>query len=159
MEPVMKYKPVVLCGMLVMLILVISACTGGNSFPPEDIDTDTDVCAKCNMHIADDMFAAEYITKDGVVKKFDDLGCMIKTIKSNTSDIANIYVRDYGTEKWIDAKAAYYVSDTSIRTPMSNGVISFETEDGAKKFVDENGEAGIMNYEQLLEFEWPKKMK
>jgi copper chaperone NosL len=141
----------------VAVIILLTACAPLREYPPVDIDSETDICAKCNMHVPNDMFGVEYITVSGDVKKFDDLGCMIKYMKANSNDIANVYVKDYLTEEWIDAKTATYVNDPEIITPMSNGVVSFKTKEDPEQFITKRGQGEIFDYDALLKFEWPQK--
>lgn len=143
---------------LLVTLMILAACGGASGQPPVEIDPETDVCTNCNMHIPGDMFGVEYITVNSDVRKFDDLGCMIKYMKDSSDDIANVYVRDYLTEEWIDAKTATYVNDPEIITPMSNGVISFKTKADAEQFVTVRGQGEIFDYDALLKFEWPQKV-
>lgn len=142
--------------LLIAAVFIFSACNN-TDYEPVDIDPLTDICIQCNMHVPDDMFGVEFIMKDGKVYKFDDLGCMMKYSKSIMDDIEVLYVRDYNTEEWIDATKAIYVYDKDIRTPMGNGVISFQNKTDAEEFVESNGTGEIFDYEALLEFEWPAK--
>ena len=154
-----KEKKLLLMTVFVTVMMILAACTGTSEYPPVDIDPETDICIKCNMHVPDDMFGVEYITGSGDVKKFDDLGCMIKYMKESSDDIATVYVKDYLTEEWIDAETAAYVNDPEIITPMSNGVVSFKTKEDAEQFVTEREQGEIFDYEALLTFEWPQKNK
>jgi len=38
-----------------------------------------DVCSFCGMHITEKKFSGQYITSDGKVKKFDDIGCLVSS--------------------------------------------------------------------------------
>jgi copper chaperone NosL len=140
---------------LIFLVIPLAACSVPVTYPAQAIDSSTDVCAKCNMHISDDQFAVEYITDDGTCEKFDDLGCMIKYINSNNVKPAKIYVRDYISKAWIDGTTASYVYNPSIHTPMSNGVVSFKTIEEVQNFISENGKGEFMDYNKLLDFFGP----
>lgn len=153
----MKSK-LIIATLLAALIMLLAACSGSSEHPPVDIDPETDICAKCNMHVPNDMFGVEYITVSGDVKKFDDLGCMVNYMKDSSDDIVNVYVKDYLTEEWVDAKAATYVNDPEVITPMSNGVISFKTKEDAEQFIIKRGQGEIFDYDALLKFEWPQKV-
>ena len=143
---------------LLVTLMILTACAGSSEHSPVEIDPETDVCTNCNMHVPGDMFGVEYITVSGDVRKFDDLGCMVKYMKDSADDIANVYVKDYLSEEWIDAKTAAYVNDPEVITPMSNGVISFKTKEDAEQFVAVRGQGEIFDYDALLKFEWPQKM-
>ena len=152
-----KENRLFIISVLTAAMMLLAGCARSSEYPPVDIDSETDICIKCNMHVPDDMFGVEYITKSGDVKKFDDLGCMIKYMNGSTDDIANVYVMDYLTEEWIDAERATYVNDPEIITPMSNGVVSFKTKEDAEQFVTEREQGEIFDYEALLTFEWPQR--
>jgi copper chaperone NosL len=91
------------------------------------------------MGIADPRFGGEVITKKGKVLKFDDIGCMIRYIKSGEmeqKDISQTVVVNY--EKQADFintdKAAFLVSET-IKSPMNFKVAAFSTADAANKGI------------------------
>ena len=58
------------------------------------------------------------------------------------------------TKDWIQIENAYYVYNPDVWTPMANGVVSFESEEKANEFVQEQGKGEVLNYEQLLEHRW-----
>ena len=58
------------------------------------------------------------------------------------------------TLDWVEVYKAYYVYNPDVWTPMAFGIVSFESEENAKEFVQEQGAGEILNYEQLLEHKW-----
>lgn len=115
-------------GMLLSLLLPIGGCSGDADTGPVDVKWDRDVCARCNMVLSDRRHAAQVRrpatdASRSEVKKFDDLGCAVLWLDQQAwHDEAGveIWVVDYQTGEWIDARSAYYVTDR--QTPMQYGL-------------------------------------
>jgi hypothetical protein len=96
------------------------------------------------MMLSDRDFSAQIRTfpegKRSRVYKFDDFGCAVLWL--DTKEFKNdpkiqIWVNDYKSKNWIDAKKAWYVKD--LTTPMNYGLgAQLENTDGA------------LNYEQAV---------
>jgi copper chaperone NosL len=144
-------------GILMVLLAVISGCQN-NTMEPVEINPEIDVCEVCNMGIAHEHFAAEVVTKDGDIHKFDDIGCMEEFLQLDTSlneeGAAEKYVRDTETGEWLELKKAYHAYHPEFWTPMANGVVSFKDKESAEKYVDEQGMGEILDYQALLKHEW-----
>lgn len=148
----------VLC-MVFVLSFIVAAC-GEPQYEPHPINEETDRCAICNMAIKDDQFATQIITKDSQPIKFDDIGCMYEWIAQNGTDTIGVaFVRDYNSKVWIKLEEATFVYDASIQTPMAYGVLSFESEESAKQFIDEHGAGTLMNAQQLADHTWESNME
>jgi len=140
--------------MIIIIAAVLAAC-GGEKYEPQPINEDTDKCAICNMAIKDDQYATQIVTKDGQSLKFDDLGDMYMWMERNGTDtIGAAFVRDYHSLQWIRYEEAYYVYDPSFHTPMAYGVLSFETEEDAKTFIEDLGTGTLMTAEDLEHHTW-----
>lgn len=143
----------------ILLILVIMAgCSNEQSFEPVEIDPEVDVCEVCNMSLSNEAYVTQLFSKDGDVFLFDDIGCMFEYVEKDKQiardNIEVEYVRDLKTLDWIEVDKAYYVYNPDVLTPMAFGVVSFESEEHAKEFVQEQGKGEILNYDQLLEHKW-----
>lgn len=123
--------------------LLLSGC-GEDQTGAADVKWDRDVCERCQMMLSDRDFSAQIRTfpegKRSRVYKFDDLGCAVLWL--DTKEFKNdpkiqIWVNDYKTKTWIDAKSAWYVKD--LTTPMNYGL-------GAQ--LDKID--GALNYEQAV---------
>ncbi len=82
---------------------------------------------QCHMYLSGNSFAVEVITKDYKTHFFDDPGCSILWMKSqniNPKDVT-IWAYTIDTNKWIDAKKAYY-SISDFQTPMHYGFGVYE---------------------------------
>ena len=144
-------------GIIMVSLAVISGCQN-NTMEPEEINPEIDVCEVCNMGIAHENFAAEVVTKDGDIHKFDDIGCMEEFLQLETSlkeeGAAKKYVRDMETGVWLELEEAYHAYHPEFWTPMANGVVSFKDKKSAEKYVDEQGMGEILDYQALLKHEW-----
>lgn len=96
---------------------------------PDPIRYGQDACQFCKMTIVDPRFAAEVVTKKGRAYKFDDLACLVKHVRAEAytdADLPIVLVADYahpGT--LLDARAAVFVADESLRSPMRGDVAAF----------------------------------
>jgi len=112
-----KFKALVL---LLMTLLFVSCDS-------KQIHYDRDACERCKMIISDKNFAASVTNEqDGKIYYFDDIGCAILWFKEKNikwGDSAKIQVVDFDTQKWIDAKSAFYSSPNI--TPMSYGFAAY----------------------------------
>jgi len=124
------------------LFLLLSACGKEQTTGPVDVRWDREICARCAMAVSDHKFAAEVRgarkNKKAKVYKFDDVGCAVIWLdQQNWKNDARteIWVKSHKTEKWIDAKKAWYVELKN--TPMDYGL-------GAQKEKVE----GAQNFEQ-----------
>lgn len=135
------------------MLFIVSGC-GKKEIEPRAIDEKNDKCIQCNMAVANDQFATQLVTEKGKVFTFDDIGCMFEWKKQNQNEkVAAEFVRDYETLEWIKLDEAVYVYHKDIYTPMAYNVVSFATEEKAKKFAAEYG-AEIMSGAEINEHNW-----
>lgn len=145
------------CSILLVLFL-LSACGQEETYEPQAINPEVDVCEVCNMSLSDNFYATQIISKENVSYKFDDIGCMIEYVEKDQriakEDIAKQYVRDMVTSEWIEIENAYFVYHADFWTPMSNGVISFASKEEAENYLTEQGKGELYDYSQLQEHKW-----
>ncbi len=128
---------------LTSMTLSLSGC-GEEQTGAAEVKWDRDVCERCQMMLSDRDFSAQVRMfpegKRSRVYKFDDLGCAVLWLASKefkNDPKTQIWVNDYKTKTWIDAKSAWYVKD--LTSPMNYG-LGAQTEK-----VD-----GALNYEQAV---------
>lgn len=118
--------------------LVLVAACGGSASEPPVIEYGRDVCVDCGMIIEEPRFAAAY-RAGGEERLFDDIVDMVVYgVESGEIGSAAAWVHDYGTEEWVAAPDAVYVSGP-IATPMGGGVVAFADEPAAAALAAEVG--------------------
>lgn len=112
---------------LLLSVLILSACSGDSDLGPIEVKWDRDACERCRMVLSDPHFAAQirYFPegKRSKVSKFDDIGCAVLWLKGKPWESDNkteIWVADYRSGEWIDARTATYVPRKT--TPMEYGL-------------------------------------
>ncbi len=125
-------KPSYACaGLLALAFLLLSACQQAEIKPLDIVTGDT--CVRCKAPITEKHFAAEFVTRDGFVRKFDDVSCMIEhAAKVGRNNIAAYYVADFPSQKWIKADEAQFVKSEQISTPKNSGILAFKDPAQAK---------------------------
>ena len=109
--------------------VAIWMCLVGCSTAPEPLNFGKDICYSCKMTLVDKKFGAELVTKKGKVYKFDDLNCMLGFYHSGFEETKNFQhhlVIDYSRPgTLVEAKDAFYLKSSALRTPMTSEVASF----------------------------------
>jgi len=122
--------PAILLRLAIASLLVLPlACTRGSASGPEPIAYDREPCERCGMLISDPRYAAEVrLAGERHVHKFDDLGDALAWLaehgpegaaSSVGEEAAEVWVRDVGGSRWIDATTAHY--SRGAGTPMDFG--------------------------------------
>jgi copper chaperone NosL len=107
------------------LLSLLVACAASEVRPVELLPED--VCAACKMALSERQFAAEYVTRDGDARKYDDLGCLLDDVKEKQpQNVAAYFVMDFNTKQWVNAHDAHFVRSAEIKSPMGGGVIAFK---------------------------------
>jgi nitrous oxide reductase accessory protein NosL len=108
------------------LALLVAAC-GDPGTGPVDVKWDRVTCERCRMVLSDRHHAAQIRVRapDGRsrVHPFDDLGCALIWLEDKVSKddpATEIWVNDWRTGDWIDARTAFYV--VAQVTPMEYGL-------------------------------------
>lgn len=109
------------------VLLVLAACSNDPGKGPVEIKWDRDICNRCRMVVSDPHFAAQIRHfpegRRSRVESFDDIGCAVLWLDQQTfkdDPATEIWVADYQTGDWIDARTATYVTQNT--TPMEYGL-------------------------------------
>jgi len=123
--------------LLVAAGMLLAACSRAPETGPVEVKWDRDTCKRCSMAISDRHYAVE--VRGGPknqVFKFDDIGCAVHWLKDQpwgNDPTAEVWVTDYRSGKWLDARTAHYVAGKT--TPMAYGYgASAETLPGSVSF-------------------------
>lgn len=109
---------------LACAVLFLAACSRDPGTGPVEVKWDRDVCERCRMVVSDRVFAAE--VRGGPKQRmymFDDIGCAVMWLEEQPwkdDPATEIWVTDFRTGEWLDARKAHYVSVKP--TPMDYGV-------------------------------------
>lgn len=151
MESLRKSNPTGMLGtFLASCILALSLCgCGRGEVTPVDIGQH-ELCARCRSLIAEKQYAAEFITKDGFVRKFDDLSCLIDhagRVKRNS--IAAVYAMDYASQQWIKGEEARFVRSDKFQTPQNGGILAFKNHEQAEALANQY-KAELLTIDEVL---------
>ena len=106
---------------------------------------DRDMCELCKMVVSERKYAAQVVNpKNGRSYMFDDIGCTVLWFKEEKiawEKEANIFITDALSGEFIDAKKAFY--DTNSRTPMDYGFGAYELKESIKN------KNKIINYDEV----------
>ena len=103
--------------------LFLAACSREPETGPVELKWDRDTCKRCSMAISDRHYAVQ--VRGGPkkqVSKFDDIGCAVHWLKDQpwgNDPATEIWVTDFRSGKWLDARTANYVAGKT--TPMAYG--------------------------------------
>jgi nitrous oxide reductase accessory protein NosL len=125
----------VILGILSFCALFIAAgCT--KDIPKPSKISPNDTCFYCKSLIfisgenSQEVYAGQFITKDGFTRKFDDIGCLIADAKKvGKKNIKAFYAVDIVSQKWMLADQLHFVKADKIQTPMRCGhgvIIAFQ---------------------------------
>lgn len=132
------------------LLLWLTACTtAGTPTEPPRIAYGEDVCDECSMIIAEERFAAAYVTVDGKSRRFDDIGGMLNYDREHGEDVAVYWVHDINSHTWLDAADAFFVVESGLVTPMGHGVVACADEMTAEAVAYGTDEARILGFAEL----------
>lgn len=119
------FKPFFLA---IVLLFGFTACEKKSPTEMHGVHWDRDMCERCKMVVSDRRHAVQVINPaTGRSTMYDDIGCALlwfEEEKIEWADKAKIWVTDITTEKWIDARIAYY--DTNNITSMAYGFAAHE---------------------------------
>jgi nitrous oxide reductase accessory protein NosL len=108
------------------LTLLIAAC-GDPDTGPVDVKWDRIACERCRMVLSDRHHAAQVRVRQPNGRNraylFDDLGCAVIWLEDKPAKddpATEIWVNDWRTGNWIDARTAFYVPGQV--TPMEYGL-------------------------------------
>lgn len=114
-------------------------------------------CPVCGMFVAKyPKWVAKISTKDGNSYYFDGVKDMLKFYlepskytKNNEIKIDEIIVTDYYFSEALNAKNAYFVTDSNVYGPMGKEIIPFKDETQAKKFMQDHFGKKVLKFEEL----------
>ena len=124
---------------------------------PIDQVSKDDRCTVCGM------FVAKYSTwitqihhKDGTVKFFDGVKDMMvyyfnpeKYGTESKKYFTEIWVKDYYSLTWLDARKAFYVTGSDVKGPMGEEFIPFSSNGAAETFMKDHHGQKILKFDEI----------
>ncbi len=143
-----RQKPLV-AGALALLAWLAFGCQK-EPIKPVDLIAD-DLCAYCKGVIVEKQYAAEFITKDGFVRKFDDISCMVQHAKTKVKpqNIEAYFIVDFPSQKWVPAQEAKFVKSDKFKTPKDGGILAFQDPAKAQALASQY-QAQVLTLDELL---------
>jgi hypothetical protein len=135
-------RRLVLGSILLCALVMVGGCKQA-PLKPVSISS-SDICYYCkspfnlNLDKSAELYAAEMIAKDGFVRKFDDVACLIANAKKvGMNNIKAIYAVDFPTRTWLPAEQLHFVRSDMIQTPKNGGFVAFKDAEAAKSFASQ----------------------
>ena len=132
--------------------LLLVACGGDPGNGPVEVKWDRVACERCRMVLSDRHHAAQVRVREpdgrSRVFQFDDIGCALVWLREDPSretKASEIWVNDWRTGDWIDARKASYVPDQV--TPMEYG-LGAQPDPGDATLSFEQARARVFEIEQ-----------
>lgn len=69
----------------------------------------------------------------GAVRAFDDLGCLLRSMRRGETVPERVWVHDVESAEWLDAATAHFVRDDGLTTPMGFGIVALANEEAARR--------------------------
>jgi len=144
-----KAQTLLIAGLLTVLAFLPIGCQKA-PLKPVGIAAD-ELCAFCKGMIAEKQYAAEFITKDGFVRKFDDIACMVQHAKGKVKkeNIAAYFIMDFPSQQWVPAQEAKYVKSDKFKTPKDGGILAFKDAAKAQALASQY-QAALISFEDLM---------
>ncbi|MGE0439931.1 MAG: hypothetical protein AB7L66_03905 [Gemmatimonadales bacterium] len=106
------------------LVAVLAAGCGGGG--PRPLALGLDVCDHCHMTLADARFAGELVSAKGLVRTFDDVGCLAAAVgAADPAQIGSLWLADFlDPDSLVAVERMTFIRTDSVRTPMSYGIVA-----------------------------------
>jgi len=133
--------------LIVASLAAISYGSQEKATGPMEISEDIS-CGKCGMFPAKyPQWQTQIVFADGRMAPFDGCKCMFGFLfqmdkfdqEHTPADIAGIWVREFNSGEWIEAKNAHYVVGSDEMGPMGKELIPFADAATAESFQQERG--------------------
>jgi copper chaperone NosL len=123
-------------------------------------------CPQCYMTVgASALGPAALVLADGKVIGFDSTGDLFRYILEpqkyglDAASIKNVFVTEYGTKTFIDAKKALYVAGSDVAGHMGPDVVAFSKKEDAEKFMADHHGVKLAPYTEVTADDLKAKKK
>ncbi len=130
----------------VLPVLALTACQRSPTAQPADIQYGRATCTECQATIADPRFAAQYVSRDGAAKTFDDAGCLMRALRREGDAPRDVYFHDHDSDAWLRADQAWLARTPKTRSPRGYGWAAYASFAAAQNAVTSAGSGEILRY-------------
>lgn len=116
---------------------------------PEPIQYGRDACADCRMPVAQPGFGGEMRDRDGVLTKYDDVGCLVRAMFAAHHEVPEVWVEDHEGGGFVPLLTAHLVHAPGVNTPMGHGLVAFEDATVASRYAAEH-DGRVLGFEDVL---------
>lgn len=141
---------------IISLLLLITNIEAQEKLKPPE-PKKKDKCPVCAMFVIDyPQWWCVALFENNRASFFDGSKCMFKYYlrpelygTGKKSKPSALYVRDYYTLKWINAKDAFYVIDSDVYGPMGHELIPLSSEEDAIEFKHDHNGSAILRFDDV----------
>lgn len=141
----------------VAAVLAMTILSQAADRKPIEVKKD-DKCQVCGMFVAQYReWIAQVIFTDGTYAVFDGPKDMFKyyfnpakyTRAKKQSDIQALYVTEYYSTKFMDARKLFYVVGSDVSGPMGAELVSLDSEKKAKEFMKDHHGKKVLTFPEI----------
>ena len=153
MKSLLINKSILLFSFIAVSLLSMSIA---GAAPLENIEADTR-CPVCGMFVAKfDVWITQIRYDDSTVFSFDGVKDMMAYYHNpaayngqDQSKISEIWVKDYYSLKWLDARQAFFVIGSDVHGPMGHELIPFSSKAAAESFHTDHHGRQILLFDEI----------
>ncbi len=116
---------------------------------PQAIAYGREMCSHCRMHISRPGFGGEMRDGNGLLTKYDDIGCLLQAMIRLHREVPEAWVEDHGGAGFVPLLSAFLVRGEGNDTPMGSGVLGFKDEAAARAYAASH-HAELVSLEDLV---------
>ncbi len=155
MKSLLIIKSITLFFLSAITFLLISTATAA---PLEKVMPDTR-CPVCGMFVAKyDVWITQIRYDESLVFSFDGVKDMMAYYHNpeaynglEQSKISEIWVKDYYSLKWLDARQAFFVIGSDVHGPMGHELIPFSSKTAAESFLTDHHARQILVFDEITD--------
>lgn len=139
---------------LICVVLMVSEAIAVEKPPLPSVKNK---CPVCGMFVAKHPDWISIVNfKDGTYAYFDGAKDMFKFLqtpskykRARTEDVRAIFIRDYYSLEWFDARMIWYVIGSDIYGPMGRELIPLGSEADAREFANDHRGKKILKFSEV----------
>lgn len=151
-------KPAKLSGYIIAIVLTIAATAPAMTAVIEGIPSQTR-CSVCGMFVAQyPTWVVQVHHADGSQQFFDGVKDMMayffnpeKYTTDSRGEIKEIWLKDYYSLTWLDARSAFFVTGSDVYGPMGHELIPFSSKAAAESFLKDHHGKNILIFNEITE--------